>query len=161
MLSHGISAWSATWSVHDQSRDHCLISHVISACSVTWSVHDQPRDQCMIAKWSLATVTWSIHVQSRDLCMIATWSVRDQSCDQCVISHALAKNEAINSGFWARDELNFSCKYKLGRKMAAVPLVPLLKQVHRHLRWEFPGGPVAKTPPSHCRGPQFNPWLGN
>ena len=70
MISNVISAWSATWSVHDQSRDHCMISHVISACSVTGSVQDQPRDQCMIAKWSLATVTWSIHVQSRDLCMI-------------------------------------------------------------------------------------------
>ena len=45
--------------------------------------------------------------------------------------------------------------------MAAVPLVPLLEQVHKHLRWEFPGGSVAKTPSSHCRGPQFNPWLGN
>ena len=40
MLSHSISAWSATWSVHD--------SHVISAWSATWSVHDQSRDQCMI-----------------------------------------------------------------------------------------------------------------
>ena len=27
--------------------------------------------------------------------------------------------------------------------------------------WEFPGGPVVRTPPSHCRGPRFNPWSGN
>ena len=27
--------------------------------------------------------------------------------------------------------------------------------------WDFPGGPVAKTPCSQCRGPGFNPWLGN
>ena len=26
---------------------------------------------------------------------------------------------------------------------------------------DFPGGPVAKTPGSQCRGPRFNPWLGN
>ena len=26
---------------------------------------------------------------------------------------------------------------------------------------DFPGGPVAKTPCSQCRGPEFNPWSGN
>ena len=26
---------------------------------------------------------------------------------------------------------------------------------------EFLGGPVAKIPRSQCRGPGFNPWLGN
>ena len=26
---------------------------------------------------------------------------------------------------------------------------------------EFPGGPVAKTPHSQCRGPGFAPWSGN
>ena len=26
---------------------------------------------------------------------------------------------------------------------------------------EFPGGPVVRTPCSHCRGPRFNSWLGN
>ena len=26
---------------------------------------------------------------------------------------------------------------------------------------DFPGGPVAKTSCSQCRGPGFNPWLGN
>ena len=26
---------------------------------------------------------------------------------------------------------------------------------------DFPGGPVDKTPCSQCRGPGFNPWLGN
>ena len=25
----------------------------------------------------------------------------------------------------------------------------------------FPGGPVAKTPYSHCKGPGFNSWSGN
>ena len=31
-------------------------------------------------------------------------------------------------------------------------------QVHKPR--EFPGGPVAKTPHSQCRGPGINPWLG-
>ena len=26
------------------------------------------------------------------------------------------------------------------------------------LIWDFPGGPVAKTTYSQCRGPGFNPW---
>ena len=25
----------------------------------------------------------------------------------------------------------------------------------------FPGGPLAKTPNSQCRGPRFDPWSGN
>ena len=27
--------------------------------------------------------------------------------------------------------------------------------------WVFPGGPVAKTTHSQCRGPGFDPWSGN
>ena len=27
--------------------------------------------------------------------------------------------------------------------------------------WDFPGGPVGKTPRSQCRGPRFDPWSGN
>ena len=27
--------------------------------------------------------------------------------------------------------------------------------------WEFPGGPVVRTPCFHCRGPGFDPWSGN
>ena len=27
--------------------------------------------------------------------------------------------------------------------------------------WDFPGGPVAKTLNSQCRGPGFDPWSGN
>ena len=29
------------------------------------------------------------------------------------------------------------------------------------ITWDFPGGPVVKTPCSQCRGPRFHPWLGN
>ena len=27
--------------------------------------------------------------------------------------------------------------------------------------WDFPGGPVVKTPSFHCRGLGFDPWSGN
>ena len=33
--------------------------------------------------------------------------------------------------------------------------------VTRKASEDFPGGPVAKTPSSQCRGPRFNPWSGN
>ena len=26
---------------------------------------------------------------------------------------------------------------------------------------EFPGGPVVRILRFHCRGPRFNPWMGN
>ena len=29
------------------------------------------------------------------------------------------------------------------------------------IKWDFPGGPVVKTPHSQCRGHGFDPWLGN
>ena len=27
--------------------------------------------------------------------------------------------------------------------------------------WDFPGGAMDKTLHSQCRGPRFDPWLGN
>ena len=27
--------------------------------------------------------------------------------------------------------------------------------------WDFPGGPVAKTPCSQCKGARFDTWSGN
>ena len=26
------------------------------------------------------------------------------------------------------------------------------------IRWDFPGSPVVKNPPFHCRGHRFDPW---
>ena len=31
----------------------------------------------------------------------------------------------------------------------------------KEAKWDFPGGPVAKTNHSQCRGPGFDPWSGN
>ena len=31
----------------------------------------------------------------------------------------------------------------------------------RNKSWEFPGGPVVRTPRFHCWGCGFSPWLGN
>ena len=56
-LSQMISAWSITWSVHDQPHDRCMISHVIIPWRATWAVHDQSRDQCMI---SHVISAWSV-----------------------------------------------------------------------------------------------------
>ena len=35
------------------------------------------------------------------------------------------------------------------------------KDVKRYDYWDFPGGPVVKTPSFQCRGPRFDPWSGN
>ena len=37
----------------------------------------------------------------------------------------------------------------------------ILGECETHRKWDFPGGPMAKTPHSQCRGPRFNPWLAN
>ena len=34
-------------------------------------------------------------------------------------------------------------------------------KIERTIERGFPGGPVAKTLCSQCRGPGFNPWSGN
>ena len=66
MLSHGISAWSATWSVHDQLREQCMISHVNSACSVTWSGPAELRQ-----------VSWGLQVSNKTICycFIVIWYI--------------------------------------------------------------------------------------
>ena len=46
----------------------------------------------------------------------------------------------------------------------SIPMIRLCCMVQLILRkgaWDFPGEPVVKTPHSQCRGPRFNPWLGN
>ena len=35
------------------------------------------------------------------------------------------------------------------------------KVIEGCVKRDFPGGPVAKTPHSQCRGPRFDPWLRN
>ena len=36
-----------------------------------------------------------------------------------------------------------------------------MASIKKSTNGEFPGGPVVRTPHFHCRGPGFNPWLGN
>ena len=38
---------------------------------------------------------------------------------------------------------------------------PIVCGLKEHTFRDFPGGPVAKTLHSQCRGPGFNPWSGN
>ena len=48
------------------------------------------------------------------------------------------------------------CHPNQGPQLLQAPLSSTTKQAQ-----DFPGGPVAKTPCSQCRGPRFNPWSGN
>ena len=46
----------------------------------------------------------------------------------------------------------------------AFPLLGIYPQktlIQKDTCRNFPGGPVSKTLRSQCRGPRFNPWLGN
>ena len=43
--------------------------------------------------------------------------------------------------------------FSFGSKCGKVVMKPALG--------DFPGGPVANTSHSQCRGPRFDPWLGN
>ena len=36
----------------------------------------------------------------------------------------------------------------------------MLSKYKIKITWDFPGGPVAKSPHFQCRGPGFNPWSG-
>ena len=51
-----------------------------------------------------------------------------------------------------------------GSLVAQAVLAPRSKRPlfpSKPLIWDFPGGPVAKTLRSQCRGPGFDPWSGN
>ena len=42
-----------------------------------------------------------------------------------------------------------------------LPFLPPTLRLRIVLFWEFPGGPVIRTPSSHCQGPRFNHWSRN
>ena len=42
-----------------------------------------------------------------------------------------------------------------------VRTVPDTEQEPSKYLGELPGSPVVRTPCFHCRGPGFDPWLGN
>ena len=60
--------------------------------------------------------------------------------------------------------LNIELSYDL-----AIPLLGIYPRemktknmsIQKLVHWDFPGGPVAKTSHSRCRGPGFHPWSGN
>ena len=37
----------------------------------------------------------------------------------------------------------------------------LSTSLYKNIHWNFPGGPVAKTSGSKCKGSKFDPWSGN
>ena len=61
-----------------------------------------------------------------------------------VHQRSVKKESHSNSGPWRKD-------LRSERELGSI------KSICR----EFPGGPVVRTRSFHCRGPGFNPWLGN
>ena len=68
----------------------------------------------------------------------------------------------------AAECLNWSCQpwkasYTILINQPQLPTAYLLTWalIYKLLWWDFPGGPVAKSVCSQCRGPEFNPWSGN
>ena len=57
----------------------------------------------------------------------------------------------LNQGKW----FGAACPFHL------ISLVFTMSLLKRHLLQDFPGGPVAKTLHSRCRGPGFDPWSGS
>ena len=55
----------------------------------------------------------------------------------------------------------FACKPSLLLQFWNRLLLSFLNHLRKGQLWEFSGGPVVKTPRSQCRGPGFDPWLGN
>ena len=114
MHSLVISVWSASWLVHDQPRDQCMISHmnsarsakrsvhdnhIISVWSASWSEHDEPRDQCMISHViSACAVSWSVYDQVRD----HDWSnwTRTQPLYKCLCFYSRNDAKAETPVLW-------------------------------------------------------------
>ena len=117
-MSHVISAWSATSSVHAQSRHQCmiatwsvhaqsgdldLISHVIRACRVTWSGPAELRDSCLvtcliIASWAAWFVTAELHAY----CLLIAWFVSAQLFEYCLLRSLFGRHLPGTSPNWSR-----------------------------------------------------------
>ena len=77
-------------------------------------------------------------------------------CEAATIS---SKAVDLKSSYRAKP-LAVNCKETFSRPSAVLSQGqrPIIKTTDS---WDFPGGPAAKTLCSQCRGPGFNPWLGN
>ena len=53
------------------------------------------------------------------------------------------------------------CRHQVGVPAAQCQSSQSFEQSENSECGEFPGGLVVRTAGSHCRGPGFNPWLGN
>ena len=65
----------------------------------------------------------------------------------------LMKYHFIISKGMSKIQLTFEKEFKM---------IAIKKKSIQKYRWieDFPGGPVVKTPCSHCRRPGFHPWSG-
>ena len=65
---------------------------------------------------------------------------------------------------WSHDWFQWTLTLNLNYLEASTLLTPDTFREERQFKYHwrnFPGGPVAKTPHSQCRGSGFDPWSGN
>ena len=85
-MSHVISAWSATSSVHAQSRDLDLISHVISACSIHVELDIL---ECEV-KWALESITMN-KASGGDRIPVELFQILKDDADAVKVLHSICQ----------------------------------------------------------------------
>ena len=87
MIRHEITAWSVTWSVHDQPRDQCMVRHVNSVWSATWTVHAQSRDQALLScVITVCSSAWQLPAELHDSCLSSAWQLPAVLRNSCLLS---------------------------------------------------------------------------
>ena len=82
----------------------------------------------------------------------------------CNMGWALYKLESRENIAWKWPEngsLNYNTILQLGLYVATWKNGLRFPMFKASWSWEFPGGPVVRTPSSHCWGARFDPSLGN
>ena len=115
-----------------------------------WSEKDSP--------WALKSPTSSHAILFLSVCVVATWfSFSSSNTPSLFISgplHLLFPLAQIITCLVSSHLSSFSWNITFQRPL---PTTPSEKALIR----DFPGGPVARTLSSQCRGPGFNPYAGN
>ena len=115
-----------------------------------WSEKDSP--------WALKSPTSSHAILFLSVCVVATWfSFSSSNTPSLFISgplHLLFPLAQIITSLVSSHLSSFSWNITFQRTL---PTTPSEKALIR----DFPGGPVARTLSSQCRGPGFNPYAGN
>ena len=107
------------WSCCKSACDQCMIRNVISAWSATWPMHDQPRDQCL-QTWAIFILSKTILLSrphfpqlENGQVIVDEWlSVRDgharciqmQKHTTCMLIKVISVSIAIHSGRYSRSQ---------------------------------------------------------